>query len=94
MRKATTIAVCILLVIACRKSQSSARGETAPDAKPISGAIRLVLPPMIYATPGVECNIYFDNIVLTLNATNYAFDAVSPVGQQFEERWTFTPTAN
>lgn len=57
------------------------------------GNVRLTLPPVVYATPGIECNIYFDNIILTLNVDNYAFDVACLKGLQFQERWTYTPTA-
>ena len=34
----------------------------------------LQLPPQIYAVPGIECNVYFENLVLTLKPDNYAFE--------------------
>ena len=33
--------------------------------------LQLTLPPTLYATPGVEMNIYHDNIVLTQTPENY-----------------------
>jgi len=48
---------------------------------------------VIYATPGLECNVYFDNVVLVLNRQNYAFDVRCEIGFQLEERWAFTPSA-
>lgn len=66
------------------------RGETKQDEF-FGGRPRLILPPLIYAAPGVECNIYFDNIILSLNSDNFAFDVACSKGLQLRERWTFTP---
>jgi lysophospholipase L1-like esterase len=54
--------------------------------------VRLVLPPDLYATPGHEMNLYFDNAVLLLNSRDYLFDVECPKGRQDQERWRFTPT--
>ncbi len=59
----------------------------------IPGKIRLILPNIIYAVPGVEMNIYFDNVVLVLNPSNYAFDVTCEKGILQAERWTFMPQA-
>jgi lysophospholipase L1-like esterase len=53
----------------------------------------LILPSRIYATSGIECNVYFDNVVLVLNRHNYMFDVRCEKGFQLEERWAFTPSA-
>lgn len=54
-------------------------------------SIRLAMPPAIYATPGVEANLYVDNVVLVVNAANYVFDVNCEKGIQQSERWTYTP---
>ena len=59
----------------------------------VAGPIRLCLPPVIHAVPGVEMNVYFDNVVLAIRPDNYAFDVDCPLGTQQAERWTCTPSA-
>jgi len=61
-------------------------------AELMAGKVRLVLPPVIYATPDVECNLYFDNAILTRSVDNYAFDVKCDVGMQMGERWAVTPS--
>ena len=64
------------------------------DFEYFPGKVRLILPPVVYATTDVECNIYFDNIILTLNSANYAVYVTCPKGLQYQERWTFVPVAD
>jgi len=78
-------------------SSSFFGGVRAEDAaKPVPTSppkgIRLILPPLVYAVPGVETNIYFDNVCLVMNPKNYAFDIDAARGSQFAERWAYTPT--
>lgn len=54
--------------------------------------LKLRLPPFIYAVPGVEANVHFDNIVLTLRPDNYVFDVDCEKGSNFEKRWSFVPS--
>ena len=55
------------------------------------GAVRLTLPPKLYAVVGVETNVYFDNVVLVINPKNYEFCVKCGFGTQQSERWTFVP---
>jgi lysophospholipase L1-like esterase len=72
-----------------------------PSATPVAaqtpagqlpGPIRLVLPPRLYAVPGIEMNVYFDNVCLVVNPANLAFDVTCAKGSQQAERWTCVPT--
>jgi len=60
--------------------------------KSFAEKIPLELPPVVYAVPGIETNIYFDNLVLTTNPNNYVFDVDCKKGRNDEKRWRFTPS--
>ena len=51
------------------------------------------LPANVYAVPGVECNIYWKNILLTLDHADYDFDADCAVGRNDQFRWRYIPSA-
>ncbi len=76
---------CILLLLVCGilSAKEFRAGKT----------VRLLLPEKIYAAPGIECNIYFDNIVTVINPANYVFDVICEAGRNDAKRWRFTPGA-
>ena len=53
---------------------------------------KLLLPKKIYALPGSEINIYFQNIITVINPANYAFDISCKKGRCDSKRWRWTPT--
>ena len=53
--------------------------------------VRLFVPEKIYAVPGVEMNVYFNNIVTVINPANYVFDVDCSKGRNDRKRWRFTP---
>lgn len=50
-----------------------------------------MLPDAIYAIPGVESNIYYKNIFLTVNYADYIFEAKCKAGRNDQDRWRFLP---
>lgn len=60
----------------------------APSAGANERPFLLTLPPTIYATPGVEMNLYFSNTVLLAEGQKVAFHVECPVGKVEEHRWT------
>ena len=55
--------------------------------------VKLLLPEKIYAVPGVECNIYFNNIVTVINPANYVFEVKCSKGRNDLKRRRYTPKA-
>lgn len=76
----------------CRAAENAPASPTA-SAAPVHSP-RLLLPPVIYAAPGREANLYFDNVVLAPRGRIYLFDVTCAKGRQQEERWTWTPAEN
>ena len=57
----------------------------------LGGDVRLLIPETIYAVPGVEMNVYFNNVVTVINPANYVFDVDCSKGRNDLKRWRFTP---
>ena len=81
MKRVMWLALCIVALV-CAVG-------LAAEEKP--GDLRLTLPPVLYAAPGVEMCIYYDNIVLTETPEKYHFQVKCPIGKCEERRWTLTP---
>ena len=52
---------------------------------------KLLLPERLYALPGFEINIYFQNVVTVINPANFAFDVTCEKGRCDALRWRWTP---
>ena len=52
-----------------------------------------VMPDALYAAPGIECNVYFADVLDSVRPDCYALEARSAVGRCENERWTWTPQA-
>lgn len=59
----------------------------------LASPLRPLLPEIIHAVPGVETNVYFDNIILSPHSRGLLWDVDCDLGVQQEERWTAVPTA-
>ncbi len=57
-----------------------------------SPKMKILLPKMVYAAPGLEANIFFNNIILQAIPNAYLFDVICDKGTHQELRWTWTPT--
>ena len=68
------------------------RDAKGRDAGGTANPVRLVMPTSIPVVVGVECNFYFDNIVLVARPDSVLFDTVCAKGRQQAERWTWVPT--
>ncbi|HIK91456.1 MAG TPA: hypothetical protein EYG03_05645, partial [Planctomycetes bacterium] len=62
----------------------------AADA-PGETPLKLTLTPQIYAVPGVEMSVYFDNVVLTEEPHSYHFAVECAIGRTEDRRWTVIP---
>ena len=52
----------------------------------------LTIPAELAAAPGIPCNVYFARGLESVRPSNYAFEAISEVGNFWEDRWTWTPS--
>ena len=52
-----------------------------------------ILPDVLFAAPGVECNVYYDGAFETVTPWCYAYEAECSVGRCECRRWHWTPAA-
>jgi lysophospholipase L1-like esterase len=81
------LAICA--VTSCM-SASGAEGKEN-DFQVLPGPVRLTLPATVYAVPGIEINVYFDNVVLVTDPDDYVFDVTCDKGFQYDDRWCYLP---
>ena len=83
----------LLLAATVVFAQVASTQTTHPTPEVPTMNLRLLLPPEIPAVPGRECNIYFDNLILSppLWQASCIVDVDCARGQQQVERWTWTP---
>ncbi len=82
---AAVMGLAVLTGTGCVSSECCAKACAQQD--------RMLLPKDLYAVPGIECNVYFRNIFLAINHSNYVFDVTCKFGRNDLKRWRFTPKA-
>lgn len=92
-RLSACISICLLTCALATPLRAEPQPSVAAVNTNIPGALRLRLPPTLYAVVGLETNLYFDNVCLTLNPANWGFDIQCPIGKQQAERWTAVASA-
>jgi len=50
------------------------------------------MPETIYAATNVPCNVYFARMLDSVKTDAYAYEALSEVGNCWDDRWSWTPT--
>ena len=69
-------------------------GCAVPEKKCVSIApphLKLMLPEVIYAVPGIESNIYYENVIDSATPKAYAVEIKCAKGYFGEKRWFWTP---
>ena len=97
MKIVICLSVVPLLLSACAAVTAPAAPAPKAEVKAVAAApknqVKLQLPPAIYAVPGIESNIYFENVVCVINPGNYVFDVKCSKGRNDQKRWRYTPKA-
>ena len=65
--------------------------EIHADNAALPPFLKLGLPEIIYAVPGIECNLYFENVLDSAVYRNYTCEVRCDRGTQGEHRWFWTP---
>lgn len=77
-----------LLPVFCISICLGFRGTTLANDE--GNSLQLTLPENIYAVPGIELSLYFDNVILTQNPADYQFEVTCRIGQSDDRRWKLT----
>ncbi|MGD9496301.1 MAG: SGNH/GDSL hydrolase family protein [Armatimonadota bacterium] len=88
---------CALSLASCRtEARDALVGEGLLPVERVAAAgksgLRPIMPPEIFAVPGLEANLYFDNIILSPDSGSLLWDVDCALGRQQSERWTAVPT--
>lgn len=59
----------------------------------VNAAPSFYLPDVVYATPGLECSVYYKNIIKSVVPQNFSYQTSSKVGTARLARWHWTPEA-
>ncbi|NBV21174.1 MAG: SGNH/GDSL hydrolase family protein [Proteobacteria bacterium] len=82
---------CLAWLLLC--GSVSLIAQPAAKVPPVpTGALRLTLPPVVYAVPGVPMNLHFANVVLAAPEAAPAFTIECGVGKSVSNCWTLTAT--
>ncbi len=70
------------------------RNNISIDPSILNAEAKILTPSVIYASEGVETNIYFDNVIFS-NLPNdlLAIDITCPKGRQYDKFWRISPQA-
>ena len=83
--------ILLFAAVTTAAAEPSAKTAAVPARPPAPPALKLALPEVIYAAPGLESNIYFENVVDSAVFRNYAYEVRCSRGTQEETRWFWTP---
>ena len=80
---------CLLLCSA----QGAETGTAPTPPAPAASELKLDLPPVICAAPGIESNIYFANVFTAIVPENFVYLVTCAKGRLEDRRWCWTPAA-
>ena len=75
---------CVLLFAAGCRTECVKNSITPPR-------LQMMLPEVVYAAPGIESNIYFENVIDSATPLAYAFEVKCKRGTHGNKRWFWTP---
>ena len=92
--KKVFLPVCAALAAVVVTGCSVCKTPAAPERKCAitPPGLKMALPEVIYAVPGIESNLYYENVIDSATPKAYAVEVKSPKGTFGESRWFWTPT--